>query len=69
MIIVGRAISKKGDAVYILAQGYTPAQSIHIITNPYNDKINPWYKLDIDNHPTITARYTFIKTNIRSFNN
>jgi hypothetical protein len=69
VIIVGRAISKKGDVVYLLAQGYTPAQSIHIITNPYNDKINPWYKLDIDNHPTITARYTFIKTNIRSFNN
>ena len=69
LIIVGRAISKKGDVVYLLAQGYTPAQSIHIITNPYNGKINPWYKLEIDNSPTITARYTFIKTNIRSFKN
>lgn len=69
LIIVGRAISKKGDVVYLLAQGYTPAQSIHIITNPYNGKINPWYKLDINDSPTITARYTFIKTNIRCFKN
>ena len=69
LIIVGRAISKKGDIVYLLAQGYTPAQSIHIITNPYNGKINPWYKLNVDKSPTTTARYTFKKTNIRSFKN
>lgn len=67
VIIVGRAINKKGEIIFLLAEGYTPAQSIHVITNPYNGKINPWYKLDLTKNPTITARYAFIETNIRKF--
>jgi hypothetical protein len=69
LIIVGSARNKNGDILYLLAQGYTPAQSIHIITNPFNDEINPWYTLDIDKSPTETARYTFTKTNLRAFVN
>lgn len=69
VIIVGRAKNKKGDIIFLLAQGYTPAQSIHAITNPYNEKINLWYKLNIDKHPAITARYAFKKTDIRTFKN
>lgn len=67
VIIVGRAINKEGEKIFLLAEGYTPAQSIHVITNPTDGDINPWYRLDIDSDPTITARYAFTKTNIRSF--
>jgi hypothetical protein len=69
VIIAGRAKNKKGEYVYLLAEGYTPAQSIHVITNPFNSSINPWYRLDVNEHPTITARYLFDKTNIRTFGN
>ena len=69
VIIVGRAKNKQGEIIFLLAQGYTPAQSIHVITNPYDEKINPWYKLDVLKSPTITARYAFVKTNIRTFKN
>ena len=69
MIIVGRAKNKEGEIVFLLAQGYTPAQSIHVITNPFNGKINPWYKLDVSKSPTTTARFKFKKTNIRTFKN
>jgi len=69
VIIVGRAKNKQGEIIFLLAQGYTPAQSIHVITNPYDKKINPWYKLDVSKSPTITARYAFVKTNIRTFKN
>ncbi len=67
LIIVGCAVHSNGDRVYLLAQGYTPAQSIHIITNPYNNAINPWYDLNVNKSPTVTARYTFKETNIRRF--
>lgn len=67
VIIVGTAVNNKGEKVYLLAEGYTPAQSIHIITNPYNGALNPWYKLDVTKSPTITARYAFNETNIRRF--
>ncbi|HET9056094.1 MAG TPA: DUF4846 domain-containing protein [Chitinophagaceae bacterium] len=69
IIIIGTAKNSKGEKVYLLAQGYTPAQSIHIITNPNDIQLNPWYKLSIDKSPIITARYSFTKINIRRFNN
>ena len=65
LIIVGKAV-KNNKSVYLLAEGYTPAQSIHIITNATQD-INPWYELDVNSGSTETARYTFRPTNIRSF--
>jgi hypothetical protein len=67
IIIIGRAKAANGDMVYLLAEGYTPAQSIHIITNPYAGDISPWYRLSVNDPSTTTARYTFEKTNIRSF--
>lgn len=67
VIIVGRAKNQKGKIIYLLAQGYTPAQSIHVLTNPYDGNLNPWYELDVTQSPTKTARYTFVETNIRSF--
>jgi hypothetical protein len=67
VIIVGTAVNTKGEKRYLLAQGDTPAQSIHIITNPFQRKINPWYKLHVAKSPTVTARYAFKETNIRRF--
>lgn len=32
-----------GEKLFILAQGYTPAQDIHILENMNNGKGNPWY--------------------------
>jgi hypothetical protein len=66
-IIMGRAKNKQGHTVFLLAQGYTPAQSIHIITNPFRPKINPWYEVRISQSPLITARYAFKTANVKSF--
>lgn len=67
VIIVGHAKNAEGKSLYLLAEGYTPAQSIHIVTNPNNKKYNPWYELDVSKRTTRTARYLFKKTNIRRF--
>jgi hypothetical protein len=67
VIIVGKAKNLNHETVFLLAQGYTPAQSIHVLNNPNNKKKNPWYILDLNKSPTATARYLFKKTNIRSF--
>lgn len=66
-IIAGRARNAKGHTVYLLAQGYMPAQSIHVLTNPFNNALNPWYDISTSNSQTKTARYTFYDTNIRSY--
>lgn len=41
--ICGEAKDNNGNSKYLQAQGYTPAQSIHILTNPFDSKLNPWY--------------------------
>lgn len=35
-----------GKKIFIAAQGYMPAQEMHILKNPANQDGNPWYRLD-----------------------
>ena len=45
MIVVDVAINKKGDKIFLLAQSYMPAQSIHIVKNNQNSNLSPWFKV------------------------
>ena len=67
VFIAGVSKNKEGKKVYLLGEGFTPAQSIHLLSNPFNKNISPWYDLDINEQETKTARYIFKPTNFRSF--
>jgi hypothetical protein len=67
VMIVGCAKDKHNNKVYLLAESYMPAQSIHVLTNPFESGINPWYNLDLNSGSIETARYTFSTANIRRF--
>ncbi|MFZ9942837.1 MAG: DUF4846 domain-containing protein [Bacteroidia bacterium] len=67
VIIVGHAKNANGKNIYLLAESYMPAQSIHIVTNPYNSSISPWYELKPTTDPVTTARYSFETGNFRRF--
>ena len=67
VIIVGHAKNDQGKNIYLLAESFMPAQSIHIITNPYNSSISPWYELKLTTDPVTTARYSFTTGNFRRF--
>jgi hypothetical protein len=44
VIVVDMAESKAtGERVVLLAQSYMPAQDIHILRNPDNQSLSPWY--------------------------
>ena len=45
VIVVDVAMDDEGNKVFLLAQSYMPAQDIHILTNPNDDMISPWYNL------------------------
>ncbi len=34
------------DRVFLLAQSYMPAQEIHVLVNPQDRQLSPWYRLD-----------------------
>jgi hypothetical protein len=67
VMIVGVAVNKNKEKLYLLAESYMPAQSIHILTNPFESGISPWYHLDLNSGSIETARYTFSIANIKRF--
>ena len=45
MLIVDMAVNRFGEKIFMLAQGYMPAQDIHIVKNPVEPGLGPWYRL------------------------
>lgn len=45
-IVVDTAVNAEGAKLFMLAQGYTPAQDIHLLKNPADEKLSPWYGCD-----------------------
>jgi len=67
IIVVDLAENKNGEKMFLLAQSYMPAQDIHILKNPSNSSISPWYSTrDLDK--LNTPEWTFSKDDIRYFN-
>lgn len=67
VFIIGYAQNASGKRVYLLAESFMPAQDIHIIINPLDRKLSPWYVLDVNSPKTITAKYIFDPTSVKRF--
>ncbi|MBT2623182.1 DUF4846 domain-containing protein [Chryseobacterium sp. ISL-6] len=67
VLITGICRNKEGKSLFLLSEGFTLAQSIHLLSNPFDKNISPWYDLDVNAPETKTARYVFKPTNFRSF--
>jgi hypothetical protein len=65
IIVVDMAI-KEGKKRFLLAQSYMPAQEIHILVNPLNDKISPWYELEFG-ETLYTPEWTFSRQQLKRF--
>ena len=54
--------------VFLLAQSYMPAQQIHILVNPSDRNLSPWYELtDTDDGNLYTPEWTFAKKDLKRF--
>jgi len=56
--------SETGEKVMLLAQGYTPAQDIHVLKNPADNALSPWYTVDPDRSLDIPG-WTFQWSDLR----
>lgn len=65
VIIVDKAKNSQGKYIYLLAQGYTPAQSIHIVKS-HDRGISPWFDLP-KKLPIWHERFFFKNPQIRRF--
>jgi hypothetical protein len=65
MLVVDAAINKTGQKIFLLCQSYMPAQDIHVVVNPENALLSPWYEAktagDI-NTPEWTFKTSQLKT-------
>ena len=56
-----------GDKIFLLAQSYMPAQDIHILQNPNDAKLSPWYSITSPGDEVITPEWDFKKLQLRRF--
>lgn len=66
-IVIDVAVNKKtGKKIFMLAQSYMPAQQIHILKNPNNTDLSPWYEEDFGDILN-TPEYRFERNSLMSF--
>ncbi len=67
VIVVGLASdSASGKKAILLAQGFTPAQDIHVLTNLNDGSMNPWYLVEPNNRLR-TPEWTFDWSDLKRF--
>ena len=58
VMICDEAINENGEKIFLLFQGNTPAQSVHLVKNLKDSSISPWYRLEKDAVIPV-SNYTF----------
>jgi hypothetical protein len=67
VIIVDMAWNKQtGEKMFLVAQSYMPAQSIHVLSNLDNQNITPWYSSNFGETIKLPG-WTFYKKDLRRF--
>ena len=58
MLLADLAVNDSGDIIYLLVQGYMPAQDMHIVNNPLQPALGPWFSAKDDPIETPDWRFT-----------
>lgn len=63
-MVMDVAVNKEGKKIFLLAQSYMPAQDIHILVNPMNQKLSPWYEIADE---IVCPEYDFTKEELKTW--
>lgn len=67
VMICDEIINEQGDKKFLLFQGNTPAQSVHLVRNLEDDVYTPWYHLEknkripVSNYVFVSAKFVRFK--------
>lgn len=65
VIVVDVIVNKSsGKKAFLLAQSYMPAQEMHILKNPNNADLSPWYELDFGD-TLVTPEWVFTSNDLK----
>ena len=67
-VLVADMVENKetGEKAFLIAQSYVPAQSIHIVINPENEALSPWYAMDFGDS-VATPEWKFSRGDLKKF--
>lgn len=66
VIVMDIAENEEHEKLYLLAQSYMPAQDIHILQNPVNARLSPWYAVN-DDLVISTPEYSFNRNQLKKW--
>ena len=62
--VMAVAKNEKDEKIFLLSQGYMPAQDIHILKNYVDPGLSPWYSI-ADIYPLFTPQWQFERGSLR----
>lgn len=66
-LVVDMAVEPStGKKVFLLAQSFMPAQDVHVLINPSESSLSPWYSLDFGDSLR-TPEWTFSRHELKRF--
>jgi len=69
MIVVDAAVNETTNRkIYLLAQGFMPAQDMHVVINPNSSTLSPWYEVT-DDEKIITPGWVFANKQLKRWKN
>lgn len=66
VMVVDIAENRNGEKMFLLAQSYMPAQNIHILKNPMDKDLSPWYKA-VNGADIQTPEYFFTANQLKTW--
>jgi len=66
-IVMDIAKNAAGHKIFLLAQGYMPAQDIQVLLNPSDPILSPWYELNPAAATIVTPEYDFNTSQLMRF--
>lgn len=65
VIVADMAQNSNGEKIYLLVQGYQPAQDMHVLVNPADFTYSPWYKAVGEESIVQTPEWEFTKGQLK----
>ncbi len=64
MVVADVAVNDAGEKVFLLLQGFLPAQDAHLVINPQEAALSPWYSAK-EGADIITSEWRFSPSDLR----
>ena len=66
VLVLDVADNARGERMFMIAQSYMPAQSVHVLINPRDPALSPWYRAPADGSLE-TPEWSFPRASLRRF--